>query len=819
VYRHEKTLEGLSPGSLFHFRIHSADPWGNESVSADFTFTTIDAGDHVAPVIENIRAEEASDSCVTIAWETNEPADAQVEYGPGIPYGLATPLEHSLAGEHRITFCGLRPDSEYHFRVLSRDAAGNLAASGDDTFTTLPGEEPELPVISNVRLEERAATGVTVAWETDRAAIGQVEYGPDISFGAFSAAETHPREAHAVRIEGLVPGVLFHFRVRSWERGGAHATSPPDTFRLAADTDVVPPVILDIAVAALSDTSAEIEWTTDEPADGRVEYGASSSYDRSTPVDTSRSTLHRARIGGLLPATAYHFRVLSADRAGNLALSSDGQFTTHGTIDTLPPRIDGLAIQELGGGSIRATWSSSEPSRGRLDYGLDQAVALSTAQGAAYAVLHQTDVHGLAPGSRFYFRAAGTDAAGNEGRSGILSLVVGADPDTVPPRVAGELHVRPGIRDVVLLWGTEEPCNSVVEYGPDTTYGRTAEEEGYLLSHSLTLTGLAAEATYHFRLTLRDLAGNTAVWEGSSFTTLADTAAVAPSVVSRVLERAASSYAVIVWSTDLPSIGQIEYGTGSAWNRATPLSPAFATTHRDTLPNLHPSTLYRYRVRGLSPEGLLFSAPPDSFRTADDASPPPPPKIRTATEADGKVSLFWQPDPEETPQTVVLHRRFLPGGEWTAVWVASGTDTLYVDVLPANLAGVSKAQYYLEAFDAYGNRSVGETVEVDLSLAVAAGVPAFRLLPNRPNPFNPTTSIPFELPSSPAGSYPVRIAVYNSAGEEVRLLLNETLSSGTTSEVLWDGSDYRGNPVASGLYYCRFEAGSYAETRRMTLIR
>jgi len=819
AYQHERTLEGLAPGSLFHFRIRSSDPWGNESSSENHTFATLALGDHEAPIITALHIEETTETCGTIVWETSEPADAQIEYGLALPYALATPLAEALETSHRLTFCGLLPGTTYHFRVLSRDASGNLAASGDALLTTLEGEEPPLPLIQDVRLEDRSSTGLTVVWETDRPAIGQVEYGPGPSFGSFSAPENSAREEHEVRIEGLVPGIVFHFRVLSWVTGGPTAFSQPDSFLLAPDVDLEPPVISGVEVAVVTDSSAEIVWTTDEPADGRVEYGAGAAYDRTTALDTARTTTHRARLEGLLPATTYRFRVLSADRAGNLAYSIGEAFSTEGSIDATAPQIEGFAVQELGGGSIRATWSSDEPARGFIRYGLDSTLTLSTAPAAGFSVLHQADVHGLAAGSRFFFQAAGTDAAGNEGRSSIVALLVGAVADTIPPSIAGELHVRAGIRDAVVLWATEEPTNSRVEYGPDTTLGHSAEEEGYHLTHAFTLTGLEPDAIYHFRIASRDAAGNLSSWGGRTFATLADTAAVPPVVLSWRLVEAASSHAVIEWSTDRLSIGQIEYGTGGVLTRATPFSRSFATSHRDTLRNLQASTVYIYRIRGLSPEGLFFSAPADSFRTGEDSSPPPPPAFRTAVEMDGEIRLFWEADSSETPHTVVLHRRFLPGGEWTTVWVAAGKDTLFVDVLPADLGSYRKAEYYLEAFDAYGNRSTGESIEVELPAPPAPSLEASRLLPNRPNPFNPTTVIPFEISATPGASHRVRIAVYNAAGEMVRLLLDETFPAGTRGEVLWDGSDYRGRPVASGLYYCRFDAGAYRDTRRMTLIR
>jgi hypothetical protein len=61
---------------------------------------------------------------------------SQVEYGTTISYGSSTTLNTNLITSHSQNLSGLTSSALYHYRVKSRDAAGNLAVSADQTFTT-----------------------------------------------------------------------------------------------------------------------------------------------------------------------------------------------------------------------------------------------------------------------------------------------------------------------------------------------------------------------------------------------------------------------------------------------------------------------------------------------------------------------------------------------------------------------------------------------------------------------------------------------------------------------------------------------------------
>jgi len=86
---------------------------------------------------------------------------------------------------------------------------------------------------------------------------------------------------------------------------------------------------------------------------------------------------------------------------------------------------------------------------------------------------------------------------------------------------------------------------------------------------------------------------------------------------------------------------------------------------------------------------------------------------------------------------------------------------------------------------------------------------------NYPNPFNPRTTIRFDL-TRPSR---VDLRIYDLSSRLVRNLIRGRVLAASPHEVVWNGRNEDGQMVAAGVYFCRIEAGSCGETRRMTLIK
>lgn len=159
----------------------------------------------------------------------------------------------------------------------------------------------------------------------------------------------------------------------------------------------------------------------------------------------------------------------------------------------------------------------------------------------------------------------------------------------------------------------------------------------------------------------------------------------------------------------------------------------------------------------------------------------------------------------------------IPGGGTYDALRIKDVDSVTARVVSYQILAANGASVSFKALDPNGATTgtigiYGATWSGPISTGVTTlpGKPeGFALQANYPNPFNPSTRIGYEIPS---GSR-VRIAVNDLLGREVALLLDAEQPAGRY-EVTWDAKG-----MASGVYYCVMEAGSFRSTRAMLLMR
>ena len=131
------------------------DIFGNEVKSDYKEFLTL--ADTEAPKISSVKTESSIPSSgeenvqVLVSWTTDEPATSQVEYRQGVALGKNYPsksrLDTNLTTSHLAVLSGFKTSDIYHFRVVSKDRAGNEGVSADFTILTPQKKESLLQII------------------------------------------------------------------------------------------------------------------------------------------------------------------------------------------------------------------------------------------------------------------------------------------------------------------------------------------------------------------------------------------------------------------------------------------------------------------------------------------------------------------------------------------------------------------------------------------------------------------------------------------------------------------------------------------------
>ncbi len=225
--------------------------------------------------------------------------------------------------------------------------------------------------------------------------------------------------------------------------------------------DLLPPVITDVTVASITETTATIQWKTDELSDSIVDF-ATGPIGLGTYTflasDTAMVTEHSVELVSLLPNRTYHFRVRSRDFAANEGVSSDYQFMTHS--GDAPAVVSGFAIvPPTDMERLTLTWSPNTEAdlagyniyRGDRKEGPFAKINADPVTSVATSVSYTDE--GLLVAWKYHYYVKAIDVAGNEGppSSTTSMLTTGSLSEDrtwyaaeTPYIVTGDIRVRGG---------------------------------------------------------------------------------------------------------------------------------------------------------------------------------------------------------------------------------------------------------------------------------------------------------------------------------------------------------------------------------------
>jgi fibronectin type 3 domain-containing protein len=217
--------------------------------------------------------------------------------------------------------------------------------------------------------------------------------------------------------------------------------------------------------------------------------------------------------------TPYFYVVAAVDNADQESGLSSEACTIVGT----PPAPVGL-VATPASATVDLDWTSAGAC------GVDRYnVYRSTSQGVPITVPlnltplstnSYTDVS-VTPQTTYYYVATAVDLELHES---VASAEVSATPqsvDTTDPAISMVAVVNITTAEATITWETDEFADSLVDYGPTNSYGLSEFDPLLVLSHSVVLTSLAPETTYHYSVTSGDASANFSSSADQTFTTLA----------------------------------------------------------------------------------------------------------------------------------------------------------------------------------------------------------------------------------------------------------------------------------------------------------
>ena len=183
--------------------------------------------------------------------------------------------------------------------------------------------------------------------------------------GAYASSQSTESivTSHSITLTGLNSNTEYYFRVGSNDPSDNGPSTSNELSFTTDPPDITPPVISNVLVASKTDTTAVIEWTTDEPSNSFFQYGTFSSSWGSYPYSQNNSSMvtsHSITLAGLNSNTTYYYRLGSMDARNNgPTISNELSFTTDPTPGTDTPSMVQFPVIDYNNATIDVTFSES----------------------------------------------------------------------------------------------------------------------------------------------------------------------------------------------------------------------------------------------------------------------------------------------------------------------------------------------------------------------------------------------------------------------------------------------------------------------------
>jgi hypothetical protein len=448
--------------------VDAADLNANVMATDAYSFGTGPAPDTTPPMISNVQATSITDTSAVITWTTDEASDSEVQYGTTSGNYPSIRNSTNMVTNHTINLTGLSQDTTYYYRVRSMDAADNTRTSSELTFSTDPppdytvlglplalqGTTPESNDVTltfnNIPAGTASIELVLTVFDADFSDEGRLFINGQGPITLFGSQGVGTNDGISVTLNPISTDVAWYQLGQNtltiWHDSTAGFTIEDISiiFSTNPPPDTTPPVISNVQVTSVTDSTAVVTWTTNEASDSLVQYGTTSG---SYPLSNNSPSLvssHSVTLTGLNDNMTYFFRVGSTDGSGNgPTMSNELNFTTDLAPDTTPPAISNVQVTSITETTAIISWTTNEPSDSEVQYDSASRLWGSYPWGEnddSLVTSHSITLTGLEGDTTYYFRVGSTDGSGN-GPTTSNEMTFTTEANPVPPSSPTQLKI------------------------------------------------------------------------------------------------------------------------------------------------------------------------------------------------------------------------------------------------------------------------------------------------------------------------------------------------------------------------------------------
>jgi len=409
--------------------------------------------------------------------------------------------------------------------------------------------------------------------------------------------------SHSISLSGLSSNTTYHFAVVSTNAYGQTSTSSDQTFTTASSPSA--PTVVTNSPSSVATSSATINGSISATGGSNATqsgfaYGTSATLATVTATSTLGSQSGTAsfsqNLTGLSASTTYYVRAYATNPTG----------TGYGTIQsfmtgTNPPVISSIASSTATATST-ITWTTDQSSNSEVVYGLTTSYG-SASSSASLVITHSIGLSGLSAGTTYHFEVASMNGSGQTATSSDQTFTTATNAPTISNISSG----TPTTTAATVTWTTDQSSNSEVVYGTTTAYGSASSSASLVTSHSISLSGLSSNTTYHYAVVSANAYSQTSSSTDQTLTTASSSSDTQPPTTptNLVATPASPTEIDLSWTASTDNVGVVGYkifrdGTQVATDTS-------GTTYADTGLSA-PSTYHAYWISAYDAAGNVSTS-------------------------------------------------------------------------------------------------------------------------------------------------------------------------------------------------------------------